>query len=114
MRIYDNQLLTAGDLSQATLTSETTELDSMFGFAVQCNFSGSAVGTVALQGSNDPVLEQQKSQVTNWTTIVTEPLAAPGSIMFNVEPAMYKWLRCVYTRTSGSGSMTINFHAKGV
>lgn len=116
MRTYDYQIMTAGDLSTATLDSNVPNVDFMLGCAIQCIFIGNATGNLTLQGSCDPITDQQLqagTTVTNWTDITTSALAAPGTVMFNVSDIGYKWLRIHYAKTGGTGSITINVHAKG-
>lgn len=107
-------MFAGGDLSQATLTSGTADLDGMQGYSVQCTFTGTATGTLTLQGSDDPVAEPNLSRIVNWTdTSSAQALAAPGSILFNVSDVQYKWVRLVYAKTAGTGAITANLHAKG-
>lgn len=115
MRQYEYPLFAAADLSQATLTSQTVDLTNMIGFSIQSVTTGNGIGTLAIQGSNDNVINETfSSGVTNWTTIVTAAVAAPGTIMMNVSDVYYRWTRLVYTRTSGSGSISSTMQAKGV
>lgn len=116
MRVYDFKLFNAADLSQASLTSSVCDLDSMYGYSIQAVFSGDAIGTLSIQASNDPfpVTDLTIGRIVNYTTVSTLPLTAPGSVLDNIDAAHYKWVRLIYTKTSGSGSITANLHAKGV
>lgn len=113
MRVYPTVIFSNGDLSQATLTSEVCDLNHMYGYALQCTFTGNAVGSVIVQGSCDPTDFNLTSRIVNWSTVVTLALGAPGSILYNVDASFYRWVRILYQRTSGSGSITANLNAKG-
>lgn len=113
MRVYDYKLINAGDLSLATLTSAPAVLDSIYGFAMQAVAAGTGTGTLAIQGSCDPFSDQYPQLVTNWTQVTTAAIAA-GTVLVNLDGQHYKWVRVVYTRAGGTGTLTVNMHAKGV
>lgn len=92
------QLVTAGSLG-ANLTSDTVNISFADNVAIHAIFTGSPVGTFAIQGSIDGV---------TYANIVTA--AAGGSadnIMFNINQAPYTLIRLTYTRTSGTGSVDV-------
>lgn len=118
MRVLNEVILTAGDAS-GNLTSDHGLLAHVIGYSIQIVVTGSATGTVKLQGSSDPVPDSQfnvKSfPVQNWTDIANsdQNITGAGSVMYNVDDSFYNWVRVVYTSTSGTGTMTIRFNSKG-
>ena len=113
MRTATISIISGGDMSQASITSNTIDLDSIFGFAIQAVYTGTAVGTLDVQGSCDDVASP--SLVTNWTPVTSSAsINAPGNTMVNLTNANYRWLRIVYTKTSGTGTLNVNMQEKGI
>lgn len=113
MRILNKLLVDATSLS-ASFNSEAQELDHIYGFSVHAVFTGTPSGTFRLQCSNDDV--QLPSQVVNWTNITDSDqiVSAAGDIMYNYREANYKWVRLVYIRVGGTGSVSARVYIKGV
>lgn len=99
----------------ADAASDPVSIESMPQYAVQLVFTGTPTGTFSLQGSNDggQFDGQTLTGVSNWTTISTQAVAAAGNHMWNVANAGYRWVRVIYTATSGTGSVTGRFQGKG-
>lgn len=106
-RRSDDTILDGGDMS-GNLTSEVVALDHLCGYAVQFVWSGSSIGgTVHLEGSVDG---------ETWVMIdeSDEDIAgSSGEGLLNVWQTFYRYFRAVYTASTGTGSLTIKFHAKG-
>jgi hypothetical protein len=104
------------------ITSTGINLINIYAYSVQVNWTGGSapVGIFKLQGSNDPGDNgsgQGVSQPTNWTDITDSPQAitgTPGSVLFDVVACSYRWVRLVYTRTSGSAIANAIINVKGV
>lgn len=94
--------LSAGDLSQATVTSSATNIEGYDNVAVQINATGTPTGTFAIQASVDNV---------NWIDVdLPSAPTLSGSadqILVNMGDLAFPYLRTVYTRTSGSGSADV-------
>lgn len=95
--------------------------------------AASLVGTLKLQGSNDNVANGQPpysspNDPTNWADIPNELLSvvavastaavavsvsAAGSVLLPAQDIAYKWIRAVWTYTSGSGTIVVNVHGIG-
>ena|SRR5271166_1543617 len=114
MRVLNETLLNAGSMA-TSINSAPMLLSYAFGYAVQFVYTGSPVGTVTLQGSNDSIpnakFPQSDFTPTTWTTIsgstITVPTIDGATGMINDEGAFYNWVRLVYTATSGTGSLTV-------
>lgn len=121
MRQGSIQLSSAVDMG-SSFNSTGINLISQYAYSIQGVWTGgTAVGTFKLQGSNDPGdngVGNTANQPTNWTDISSSSQAisgSPGSILYDVTECSYRWVRLVYTRTSGTGA-TFNAHmnVKGV
>lgn len=102
------------------LTSTAFWLDQVFIIAIQALFTGTAAGTVKLQGSCDrgsvsPLNPAGGLGITTWTDIANSSTAVTGagSVTWNFTGVGYEWIRVVYTSSSGTGTMTCTANAKG-
>lgn len=82
-------------------------------FSFHAKWTGTPTGSFKLQGSNDV-----GDSVTDWEDIPGSTLAvagAAGTQMWNYTRSPFRWVRIVYTATSGSGTLSkMIFNAKGV
>ncbi len=99
-------ILTAGDMSQATLTSSSVDMTEFALGAIQAVFTGAPVGTFKLQISNDG------TTFSDYTGS-SAAISAAGDFIWNLVDAGYLSVRLVYTKTSGTGSVTAKAVAKG-
>lgn len=120
MRINNEDLLevnttrTPQDMS-TSFTLKPVWLGHICNYAIQLTFTGAPNGTFSLQASNDQgrpnaaTETEQYASVTHWTHITgsDQPISAAGDHMYQVENAGYTWVRVVYTRNSGTGTVTI-------
>jgi hypothetical protein len=108
MRTINNTtLMSAGDMSQATLTSGVLDISSMFACCIQAQWTGAPVGVLKLQVSNDGILwEDLSGAFTN--------ISGAGHTTYNVVDMGYPKIRALYTKTSGTGSLSMTANAKGV
>lgn len=113
MKILNELLINAGDMS-GDITSAAQQLDYTIGFSVQLVFAGSPVGTFKLQSSCDPSV--YPAAPTNWDDITSSSqaisAAGSGTYNFNQTPG-FKYVRAVYTRTSGTGTLNARINTKG-
>ena len=92
------------------------------GYAVSLSWpaTGTPVGTLKLQACVDPSLNfdaKPDAGLVNWYDITSASVALTGGAgtqMFLDPEAMYRWVRVVWTRTSGSLSLTTNIQFKGI
>lgn len=97
----------SGDMSTTSITSLTINSQLRWGYAVQATYTGSPVGTLSIQASNDG---------SNWSTITitVTSINGAGSTMFNMSQELYPYARLVYTKTSGSGTLLATVYTKGL
>lgn len=97
----------------ASLTSAIVKVDRFEKGSFQMVWTGTPVGNWTLEFSNDDPTDG--SDPTNWTTVANTSSAAggaAGNLMYDFETAS-KWARTRYTRTSGTGTLTVaRFAAK--
>lgn len=119
MRFDNTLIVNAGDAS-ANITSNAISLESIYGFAMQAVFTGTPTGTLKLQASCDPGSNPINasaigSGITNWTDVANSSTAisAAGTVLYNIDAAYYKWVRIVYTASSGTSTLNVRFNGKG-
>lgn len=104
-QLFLTTLVNAHSLA-ASFNSSAVELPLVESLSCQLIWtdSGSLSGTVALQGSNDGV---------NFVTVGTKSISGNGTDMINKTDILYKYARIAYTKTAGSGSLSVILNAKG-
>jgi hypothetical protein len=97
--------LTSTDMS-ASITSQAISVLKHPHAAIQAVCTGSPVGTFTLEASVDG---------TNFATITNSSQAVSGadSVLWNLAGKGFAWVRVVYTRTSGTGTLAVHTSGKG-
>lgn len=108
----NQQIVTNGDMS-ANVNSSPTNIDEVVSYSIQAVFTGTPVGILQLQGSNDNV-NIGGTGPTNWTVITDSisGITAAGTYLVNVELPTYSWVRLQYVRTSSVGTINARINAK--
>jgi hypothetical protein len=100
----------------ASITGPATVIQMLPGISYDISWTGSPVGTFQIQVSNTYSVSPDGTVTTgNWTTIPSTvfsgsypvPAGAPGNGMIDLVGTMAYAVRLVYTRTSGSGALTV-------
>lgn len=119
--ISPNKVITAGDMSLASLTSKVTVLQTDDQVAYQLVWSGtSPVGAAKIQGSLDylPGNGGVVLNAGNWVDIPVAPAlnvsGNTGSLLALLQLVAFPYIRLVYTKTSGIGSLNVNVSSKGL
>jgi len=118
MRFAPVVILSAGNMA-GNLASNGEDLNQIFACAIQAVASGAPVGSLKLQASCDDVPSgtgsNPSANVTHWSDIAgtTQAVSASGNYFWNVSDIGFKWIRVVYTFTSGTGTLTITYNGKG-
>lgn len=106
----------------ATITSDPFPMKNMtlMAVAVTVSSSSSPVGTIKLQACCDTGVGIDGSMqgitgLSNWVDITSasQAITADGTTLFDLRDVPYRWVRVVYTRSSGSGTMAVHVNAKG-
>ena len=108
----------SGDMSAASITSLVTNIQYIDNICLELTFTGSPTGTFSVEGSVD-YRQDFNGNVQNaghWVpiTLPTAPVAsgAPGSILIDMNQLSFPYIRVVYTKTSGTGSLTATIGGK--
>ncbi len=105
---FPYKILNAGDMSQATLTAGPQTIPYLDNVAFQANWTGAPTGDFAVEASLDGV---------NYVGIpMSAPVTAAGSpdvAMFYLYQLPFQYVKVVYTKGSGTGSLDIYWMAKG-
>jgi hypothetical protein len=123
MRIGRDDLTLDGTNMAVNITSEPVYLGHICNYSIQLVFTGSPGGNFKLQMSNDegnpsaPKESDRDFKITNWTDIADSAvtISAAGDLAYNYRDAGYRWVRVLWTQTSGSGTLvSAVFNVKGI
>ena len=101
-------------------TGSSIDSNQIYAASFQASFGGdvTAAGDVKIQASNDVCGYGNLAAdfvPTNWTDIpnASATVVAGASVLITVPlaPFSYRWLRVVFTRTGGAGTITVNMSA---
>lgn len=112
-----NTVLVNAVTTAADITSNPFRLKFMDRAGIQCVWTGTTNGAVTLQYSSDIGHEDGLTTdgITNWSTVTGSSIAtggAAGTGFYDITTAA-KWVRVIYTRTNGTGLMTVTVNSKG-
>lgn len=117
--LISDKLVEAASMA-ADYTSPAVSTKFLDNVGFQLNFTGTPVGTFAIQVSAD-YAENQSGVVTNagnWIDLVLPavPVAAGAAdqIYIDVFAISAPWMRVFYDRTSGTGSLDVFVNAKSI
>lgn len=103
----------AGDV-----TSDPTNIQYTDNCCIQANFTGTPTGVFAVQGSVDHAeyaLTHEVLVTGNWVTITTGSASgSAGLVLFDLNQLSFPWVRLIYTRTSGTGTLDAYIGSKAV
>lgn len=109
-------------VSAASFNSAGFAIPQVLGYSVVLVWpsTGTPVGTLKLQACDDIAKidrDQPDSALQNWFDVTSASVTltgAAGSQMFLDPEAYYGWVRVVWTRTSGSLTLTAKIQFKGI
>lgn len=99
--------------SAASINSVAVLTENVLQCSVQFTGTGSVVGTLKLQASNDKVFSPNAP--VNWNDIpsATVSVSAAGSFLIPKTELCYQYIRAVFTLSSGSGNMSAQLKTIG-
>lgn len=119
MRWAPVQLATNQSMTSAFF-SHGVDLNQVAFFSIQAVWTGSPVGKLSIQISNQDVnptinSPNQASNVTNWTdyTGSSTDVNGAGDFLWNAHSSGYRWVRVKWIPTSGTGTCNIEYNGKG-
>jgi hypothetical protein len=106
----------------ANATTTPTHIAWLDNIAIQIDVTTSdAVGTFALQGSVDYNKGDANSPAVtgNWIDITLSPVipaaaSADAHTLINMSNVAFPWIRLVYTRSSGTGTLAVTIAGKEI
>ncbi len=114
----------AGTNLSSSFISDPTNLFSIYAYSIQVSWAGGSdlQGTFTLEASDDPGNQNtggpNSFMPTNWTYVTGSSqviVGSPGNILYDVAQTSYRWVRVVYTATSGSATVASGYiNVKGV
>lgn len=94
------------------MTANATSLHIFVGQLDRCSvdvdYTGSPVGTLKIQGANnkDGTWKDIPTSQADGSVSTTISISAAGGTIFNVAEIAFRYLRVVYTFTSGTGTIS--------
>lgn len=99
--------LDSGIINNAQGDSSVSFLDNL-GF--QFVWTGTPTGTIAVVASIDGV----NFTALDFSPAISQPSGSASSSLANVNQFPFKWVKVTYTRSSGSGSLTVYYSAREI
>lgn len=103
------KIVSAGDMSQATVTSTVVNIQGLDNIGIQVNIlTGTANGTLSVQTSIDHA-EGTAVATGNWVSLpstYTQTIASgsPANVIWDLNQISAPFIRLLYTKTSGTGT----------
>lgn len=122
MRTSTINILTAGPQAMTgNITSDAIYIGQSMGCCIQAVFTGSPVGSFKLQisqdqGPNETIISATQAPVVNWSdyTGSATNINGGGNFSWDVTITNSRWIRLVYTFTSGTGTLqSVQCNVKG-
>jgi hypothetical protein len=117
--LFPVKIVDAGSMG-ANITSAITEIRNQDNVGIQLNWTGTPVGTFSVQVSIDHA-QDANGNVTvpgSWTSLALNPAitaaGGPDTAYIDLNQMSASYIRVVYARTSGSGTLNAFITAKGV
>lgn len=104
----------AGSAATAAVPGVTIPSESVVTLSVVGIATGTPVGSLQIQVSNDPV--PTAAQVVNWATptgVYAIAISAAGIVSTSIPDFCWKWARVNYVFTSGTGTISANVKTVG-
>lgn len=110
--MFYNEIMASASAATSA-NSVPVQLDDLTILAIQVTFTGSnVVGTLKLQASNYPGdgTGIGPSAAAEWIDVEdsSQAVTASSSHMWNIDGAGFRWVRAVWTYTSGTGNISMN------
>lgn len=113
MRYVRDAIISAADASVGQ-NSIVVDANQLISISLQAVVAGTSAGALKLQFSDDfALLNQANAQPTHWSDIPSATVAVAGAGVYGIPKfdLCYRWIRAVYTPSSGTGTITANMNA---
>lgn len=112
MLYLNRPVITNGEMKDTDqLESIPLNLQQMSRASFHCIWTGTPTGVLKLQGSNDELNYVDLVDINNK---INQPAGSAGDLLLDLNDLAFKMLRLVYTNTSGTGTLNVVAHSKGV
>ena len=115
-----NQVLMAALDAASNQVSVVIDAAFIYRFSAQASFSSNGLsGSLQLQGSNDPIAgiissTTGKPVPVNWSNIGSAVSVASGATsLIPSQDVCYRWLQVTWTKSGGTGTITVNGNSIG-
>ena len=102
----------------ASITGSPTNIQYLDNCSIQLNFTGTPTGSFSIQGSLDHAanaLTGVEQTAGNWIEFTgASATGAANNILIDLNQLSFPWIRIVYTRVSGTGTLDAYISAKAV
>jgi hypothetical protein len=111
LTIKEGHLLTNESMG-ASFESDPLSVLYFRGYSITCTWTGAPAGTLSISVSNDT--SDVPDELVNWEPLDDSEVAisAAGQHVYNIRYVYYNKIKIVYTRTSGTGSMSSKYTGK--
>jgi hypothetical protein len=99
---YTGTITATGDMSATSCTTTPVDLLSFETFTFQCVWTGTPTGTIAILGSLDGTNFDNLS-----ASVPGNPAGSAGHTSIPIVLSGMRWLELQYTKTSGSGTLSV-------
>lgn len=96
----------------ASFTTDAVTIEFEDNIGIQATWTGTPTGTFSVEVSLDP--SNLGWQALTFTPAPTQPTGSTGTIYFPVNQTPAGFIRLVYTRVSGTGTINAKISAKSV
>ncbi len=117
---HDNLIVDGSMTGTSVINSDSFWVGHAFGYCVQARWTGTPNGTIKLQVSIDGVEptvgNSNEPTISNWEDLADSSYSitgSAGSYMWNVNEVNYRWVRVVYTNSSSTGTLNVEYSTKG-
>lgn len=109
----DIRLISNGDMS-ANISSAGVNTESVDNVGVELSWTGTPSGAWKIQASNSSTDGSNGTWTDLSMTIGSQPTGAAGGFLLDLNQFPFKYVRIVYTKTSGTGTANAYLYAKGL
>jgi len=116
------KVITDGNMSLSSITSQYTNIQGLDNVGYQVNFTGTPTGTFSVeismdyQPGNGPNAEP--ANAGNWISLPLVPAiiaaGSPDIAYIDLNQLSAPWIRLIYTKTSGTGTLQAYVVAKAI
>lgn len=94
----------------STIHSAKTQIQQLDNVGLQISWTGTAVGTISVECSNDDVTYYSLT----FSPALTQPAGTAGGYLVDLNQNPFIWVRVSYVNSSGSGTLSAILSAKDV